>query len=167
MIHQFYRYDIDLSTYQLRDLPKEIVKYDRSFERSLSTEMKRFQNELHWNEMWTLEDVYRRLESGYYFFVLRPKNQIKGWVWLAPDGEIKNAYVSKWSRNRGWCRYLCTAAMNAAWELEYPTVYGRIDIWNKKSIHSFEQLLTQIGCKIDCKIVEEEYNNEQVRTAKI
>lgn len=167
MIHQFYRYDIDLSTYQLRDLPKEIVKYDRSFERSLSTEMKRFQNELHWDEMWTLEDVYRRLESGYYFFVLRPKNQIKGWTWLAPDGEIKNVYVSKWSRNKGWCKYLCIAAMNAAWELEYPTVYSRTDIWNKKYIHSFEQLLLQIGCKTDCKIVEEEYNNEQVRTAKI
>lgn len=160
MIHQFYRYDVDLSNYQLRDLPKEIVEYNRSFERSLSTEMKRFQNELHWDEMWTLEDVYSRLSKGYSFFVLRPKNQIKGWIWLSPDGELKNGYVSKWSRNQNYLKKLCLVAINRAWELEYPRVWGRIDIWNKASIRSFEALLKQLGCKVDCKLVEEEYNNE-------
>lgn len=160
MIHQFYRYDVDLSNYQLRDLPKEIVEYNRSFERSLSTEMKRFQNELHWDEMWTLEDVYSRLSKGYSFFVLRPKNQIKGWLWLSPDGELKNAYISKWSRNKNYLKKITLAAINRAWELEYPRVWVRIDIWNKASIRSFETLTKQLGCKVDCKLIEEEYSNE-------
>lgn len=157
MIHQFYKYIVDLSNYQLRDLPREIVEYNRSFERSLSTEIRRFQNELHWDQMWTIPEVYERLNKGYKFNVLRPKNQIKGWAWLATDHEIKNVYVSKWKRNQGWSKQLYFSLLNKAWELEYPDVYIRVDVWNKPAKYAVESVIGQIGCRVNCKLVEEEY----------
>lgn len=157
MIHQFYKYEVDLKNYQMRDFSKSIVEYDKAFERSLITTIRKFQDELHWDGMWTVSEVYSRLSNGYHFFVWRPYTQIKGWVWLAPDGELKNGYVTKWSRRKGWLKQLCIAGMNKAWELEYPKIYARIDIWNRPSIWSFEKLIGQLGCSVNCKLVEEEY----------
>ena len=157
MIHQFYRYDISLENYQYREIPQAIVPYEKRFERSLSTEIKRFQKELNWTEMWTIPEVYSRLENRYHFWVLRPKNQIKGWIWLAPDGEIKNAYVSKWLRNQGWYKHLTYQALNKALDLDRDTVYLRIDIWNEPSKRSIEQMLERISCKSKISKIEESY----------
>lgn len=157
MIHHFYKYEINLELYQIQEIPQAIVPYEKRFERSLFTEIQRFQNELHWNEMWTIPEVYKRLEKGYCFWVLRPKNQIKGWVWLAPDGEIKNGYVSKWLRNQGWYKHLVFQAMNEALEKNLEQVYLRVDIWNEPGKHSVEQVIERIGCKSKINKIEESY----------
>lgn len=157
MVHQFYKYVVDLTNYQPRDLPKEIVEYNRSFERSLSTEIRRFQNELHWKEMWTIPEVYQRLDAGWNFVVLRRMVQIKGWGWLSADREIKNIYVSKWKRNLGWGTQLYYTLLNKAWELEYPDVFVRVDIWNRPAQYLAEKVLCNLACDVDCKIVEENY----------
>lgn len=157
MIHSFYRVSIDLDLYQYQEIPQAIVPYEKRFERSLLTEIKRFQNELHWSEMWTLEDVHKRLDQGYKFWVLRPKNRIKGWIWLAPDGEMKNLYVSKWFRNQGWGKQFYLQSMNEALELGYPLVYARIDIWNEPAKVCINNLLSLVGCKSTFELVTEEY----------
>lgn len=157
MIHQFYKYEINLELYQYQEIPQAIVPYERKFERSLVTEIRRFQNELHWNEMWTIPEVYERLEHNYGFWVLRPKNQIKGWVWLVPDGEIKNGYVSKWFRNQGWYKQLVYRAMNEALERELKQIYFRVDIWNEPGKRSVEQVIERTGCKSQISKVIEEY----------
>ena len=159
MVHQFYKYTINLELYQNQEVSQAIVPYERRFERSLSTEIKRFQNELHWDEMWTIPEVYSRLEKGYCFWVLRPKNQIKGWVWLVPDGEIKNGYVSKWFRNQGWYKQLILKAMNEALEKEFESVYFRVDIWNEPGKRSVEQVIERTGCKSQISKIIEEYGN--------
>ena len=157
MTQTFYRFDIDLGLYQYQEIPQTIIPYEKRFERSLSTEIKRFQSELHWKDMWTIPEVYTRLDEGYDFWVYRPKNQIKGWGWLSPEGEIKNLYVSKWSRNQGICQKLILQALNRALELDMESVFARVDVWNTPSLKSFERVLEIIGCKSNIKIVEEEY----------
>lgn len=157
MVHQFYKYTINLDLYQNQEIPQAIVPYEKRFERSLSTEIRRFQNELHWKEMWTIPEVYKRLEKGYGFWVLRPKNQIKGWVWLVPDGEIKNGYVSKWLRNQGWYQNLICRAMNEALERELNQVYLRVDIWNEPGKRSVERVIERLGCKSQISKVQEVY----------
>lgn len=157
MVHQFYKYEIDLEFYQYHEIPQAIVPYEKRFERSLSTERNRFQRELNWSEMWTIKEVYERLEKGYHFWVLRPKNQIKGWAWLAPDGEMKNLYVSKWFRNQGWGRYFHLQRLNKALDLELPSVYIRIDIWNEPAKACMDRLLSTIGCKSKISKIIEEY----------
>lgn len=157
MIHNFYRYYINLDLYQYQEIPQAIVPYEERFEGSLLTEIKRFQKELNWSEMWTIPDVYKRLERGWKFWVLRPKNQIKGWAWLAPDGEMKNIYVSKWSRNQGWGKNFYLQCMNAALDLEYPGVYARIDIWNEPGKRCLENVIGFIGCKSSVELITENY----------
>ena len=78
MIHSFYRTDINLDLYQYQEVPQAIVPYEQRFERSLSTAIKKFQAELNWKELWNLQDVKLRLISGWKFWVLRPKNQVRG-----------------------------------------------------------------------------------------
>lgn len=157
MIHQFYKYSLSLELYLYREIPQTIIPYAKRFERSLSTEIRRFQKELDWKEMWTIPEVYLRLDSGYKFWIYRPANQIKGWVWLTPEGEIKNLYVSKWSRNRGIGQNLIYTAMNEALDLEYSRVWARVDIWNEPSKRVFEKVLESVGYKTNVKLVEEEY----------
>lgn len=156
MIHNFYRYEIDLEFYQTQEIPQAIVPYEDRFERSLRTEIRRFQKELHWDEMWDTLDVYERILKGYKFWVLRPKNQIKGWAWLAPDGEIKNIYVSKWFRNQQWGRYLVLQCMNEA-SLTMDKVYSRVDIWNEPSKQLFEGILKTVACKSKITSITENY----------
>ena len=156
MIHNFYRYDIDLEFYQTQEIPQAIVPYEERFERSLRTEIQRFQKELNWSEMWDTLEVYARLLKGYKFWVLRPKNQIKGWAWLAPDGEIKNVYVSKWFRNQHWGRYLVLQCMNEA-ALSMEKVYSRVDIWNEPSKQLFEGILKTVSCKSKITSITENY----------
>lgn len=157
MIHQFYKYVINLELYQYQEIPQAVVPYERKFERSLATEIRRFQNELHWNEMWTISEVYERLEKGYGFWVLRPKNQIKGWAWLSPVGELKNLYVSKWLRNQGWGRYLHLVRLNEALNRDYSEVFVRVDIWNERAKALLEKVISTTGCKTSVKLIEEEY----------
>lgn len=156
-MHVFYKYIVDLESYIMQETPQAITLYKREYERSLSTEIKRFQRELNWKDMWSVKDARQRLQDGWILIVLRPLVQIKGWVWLSPDGEIKNLYVSKRKRDLGWGKHLIRAAINQAWIREYPTVYWRIDIWNEKSKHTFESVLQTLGCKSKVNLVEEEY----------
>lgn len=159
MKHRFYKYTINLDYYQSREIPQEIVPYEERFEGSLLTAIQKFQKELHWDAMWTLSDVKKRLQEGWKFWVLRPKNQIRGWIWLSPDGEMVNVYVSKYLRNRNWCKQLTYQCLNEAVEMGLPSVYARIDIWNEVSKKSLESLLEVIACRTGVEMVEEEYNH--------
>ena len=157
MIHQFYKYTIDLEHYQEQEVSQAIIPYEKRFEKPLSTEIKRFQREFHWSEMWKISDVRKRLKAGYKFWIFRPKLRVKGWIWLAPDGELKNTYVSKWYRNQGWNRHLTFAAMNEALNQDLDQVYFRVDIWNEISKHCVERIIETVGCKSNISKVIEEY----------
>lgn len=158
MIQTFFKFEIYLELYQYQEIPQTIVPYEKRFERSLSTEIKRFQAELHWDEMWKIPDVYNRLDRGYKFWVYRPKNQIKGWAWLSPEGEVKNLYVSKWSRNQGICQKLILQALNGALDSDMDTAFARVNVWNTPSLKAFERVLEIIGCKSKLTTIEEEYD---------
>ena len=157
MIHSFYRTDINLDLYQYQEVPQAIVPYEQRFERSLSTAIKKFQAELNWEEMWNLQDVKLRLVSGWKFWVLRPKNQIRGWIWLTPTGEMKNLYVSKRLRNQGWGKQLYLTAMNEALDLGYSSVFTRVDVWNEPAKACVDNLLRFAGCKSNIKLTIEDY----------
>lgn len=157
MIQTFFKFEINLELYQYQEIPQTIVPYEKRFERSLSTEIKRFQAELNWKDMWTIPEVYSRLDKGYRFWVYRPKNQIKGWGWLSPEGEVKNLYVSKWSRNQGICQKIILQTLNGALDSDMDSVFARVDVWNTSSLKAFERVLEIIGCKSSIKIIEEEY----------
>lgn len=158
MIHHFCRYEINLEAYQIQEIPQAIVPYEEKFERSLCTEIRRFQKELNWSEMWDTLDVVSRLLHGWRFWVFRPKNQIKGWVWVDPDkAEIKNLYVSKWFRKQGWGTKLILAGLNDLLDLDKDVALYRTDTWNTASKKSIERVLELTGITSKLFFTEENY----------
>lgn len=157
MKHQFCKYELSLALYQEQEISPAIIPYEERFERSLLTEIRRFQKELNWSEMWDSLDVIERLLHNYKFWVLRPKNQIKGWVWLTPEGEIKNLYVSKWFRGQGWGTQLIYAGLNEALNQDLDTALYRVDIWNTASKKCIENVLERTGISCKLSFIEEDY----------
>lgn len=165
MIHSFNKYTIQLERYQLQPISPWIVPYEARFKNSLATTIRIFQKELNWSEMWNVKEAHERLEKGYRFFVLKPKSQILGWVWVAPDHEIKNLYVRPYRRfnpkrtnsNKHWGTQLIFAGLNCCFEQEFPDAYFRVDVWNSISNHMAEKVLSQIGCRSNIELVEENY----------
>lgn len=155
----FYRYTIHLENYQTREIPRIIVPYERRWERSLVTHIKEFQEELHWDKMWTVYDARRRLKRGCRLFVLRPKTHIKGWVWLMNSGWICNGWVARRLRGNHYWEQLICACLNEAVELDFPQVHLDIDIWNKPSLLTMDNLLPKISCEVDVEKVDEEYSD--------
>ena len=156
-IHQFYKWTVDISNYEYRAIPLEVRDYDKSLERSLITSTERCRKELKWKDMWTVAEAVWRIEHGYGFYVFRPKNQIKGWLWLAPDGELKNWWIAKGFRDKGWIRQLIFRGLNEAKKLRYPAVTVRIDTWNIPSQTAWKWILDRINCTFKLETVEEEY----------
>ena len=157
MLHQFYLYTIDLENYQTRYLPPTLMPYKLEFEQELKRGIRRFQAELHWEDMWDIPTANRRLGEGYRFVVFRPDCGVRGWAWLTPKYEIKNVYVYKTYRGLGWGKNLYYYLLNEAWALEYPFVTVRVDIWNVSAMKVVEKVAEVTGCGLDLKLVEEEY----------
>lgn len=156
------KYIIDLQNYQIREVPKEFklyTTYDRRLRGPLISSINRFQNELHWDKMWTVWDAKKRLKRGWKLIIYKrkPRGMILGWVWLSPEGEIKNLYVSRRQRMQGLGIQLVYAALNAAMETELSSVFYRCDIWNLASKYLIEHVISQIGCKVKLTQVEEDY----------
>lgn len=166
-LHQFYRYEIDIQNYEPIEVPSDIIEYnrfDKSHQRGLRKAVRDFQNEFNWSDMWKYGDARRRLLHGYHLFILRPERHrygVNGWIWLAPDGELKNAFVREYLRGKGWCMQLNIAAINRAWDLCLEKVYVRIDDWNIASCKAYEKLLYAIGCPVKFSIVQEEYKKDE------
>jgi len=154
---QFYKYVVDLTNYQEREIPKEIIEYNENLKESLSNERRRFQRELHWDKMWKMSSINARLREGWKFYLLRPNKLIKGWVWISPNGELKNLYVSKKLRGQGWAKQLIFKVLNELQESGHNQMTYRCDTWNTPSKCAIEQVLELICCKTQCTVVEEDY----------
>lgn len=158
MIHNFCKYELSLGLYQEREISLLIIPYEEKFERSLLTEMARCSRELKWKDMWTKADLHDRLRKGWKLFIFRPKNQIKGWVWIDPEkAEIKNLYVSKWFRKQGWGTNLIFAGLNELLNLEKDVALYRVDIWNTASKKAIENVLELTGITSSLSFVKEDY----------
>lgn len=158
MKHHFCRYELSLLLYQEQEISPAILPYEERFERSLLTEMVRCSRELKWPEMWTKKDLYDRLQKGWKLIIFRPKNQIKGWVWINPEkSEICNLYVSKWSRKQGWGTELVFAGLNEILNLEKDEALYRVDTWNTASKKCIERVLELTGISCKLSFVEEDY----------
>lgn len=165
MIHSFNKYTIQMDNYQLRPVSHWIIPYEKSFGPRLETAIKLFQKELNWSEMWDVKEAHERIDNGYGCFVIKPKMHILGWVWISPEHEIKNVYVRpcwrfnwrKTNSNYHFGTQLYYRALNYCFEMEYPEVFFRVDVWNEIANRLAEKILIQSGCRTNLELVEEDY----------
>jgi len=127
MIKFFY----SLSNYKpVKVIPEitQVIKIDRQ---KLRGGIDTFQDELDWREMWTVEDSEKRLEDGWWFYVIEKDNKYIGWAWF--DTETKrfcNLYVHKDYRDSGYGKQLVYARLNECKKQNIKKVWMEVDDWN-------------------------------------
>jgi len=127
MIKFFY----NLSNYKpVKVLPeiKRVIKIDRQ---KLQDGIDIFQNELDWQQMWTVEDSEKRLEDGWWFYVMEKSNKYIGWAWFdTPNKQFCNLYVHKDYRSGGYGKELVYARLNECKKQGIEDVWMEVDDWN-------------------------------------
>jgi RimJ/RimL family protein N-acetyltransferase len=126
----------DLNNYIVKETPTYIKEVDINtinFE-DLSEEIKVFNLEINWKDMWDVEEVKNRLSNGWRFLVFIPNDKIKGWYWLDNTNEPRNLYINKEYRNKGFGREMQIEMLNICKKLNMSEVNGYIDDWNTISI---------------------------------
>jgi len=128
MIKFFY----NLSNYKpVKVLPeiKRVIKIDRQ---KLQDGIDTFQDELDWQQMWTVEDSEKRLEDGWWFYVMEKSNKYIGWAWFdTPNKQFCNLYVHKDYRDRGYGKELVYARLNECKKQNIQKVWMEVNTWNK------------------------------------
>lgn len=118
-----------------------IVKYNDLYEDELLEAIEVFNNEIEWKDMWTLDDARDRIRRGWVLNILRFGHHIHGWTWLDMDSYyIRNVYVSKTYRNKGWGSNLVRATCSVAYYYGISTLYSEVDEWNESSLTMFKNL---------------------------
>jgi len=135
--------------YRINKLEKEklspqcnnISKFTNEDEYKLVRAIEVFNNEIKWEGMWTLDIARSRLASGWILNILQLENQIQGWTWLDMDlYYIRNVYVSKPYRNKGWGKNLVKATTLEANRIGVNEIYSEVDESNLPSINMYRNI---------------------------
>lgn len=136
------KYEKDLTNYIIKETPFYIqeVNINTLDFMKLENEIKLFQEELNWNDMWNIEEVKDRLLNGWRFVIFKPSDEIKGWIWLDSTNEPKNIYVNKDYRKRGIAKELYYEIHNICKKNNIEKIIGFIDDWNYGSRQCIESV---------------------------
>tara|TARA_Y100000034_G_scaffold86080_1_gene103187 strand:- start:654 stop:1826 length:1173 start_codon:yes stop_codon:yes gene_type:complete len=127
MIKFFY----SLSNYKPVKVTPEITQVIKIDRQKLQDGIDTFQGELDWREMWTVDDSEKRLEDGWWFYVIEKDDKYIGWAWF--DIETKrfcNLYVHKDYRDSGYGKELVYARLNECKKQNIEKVWMEVDDWN-------------------------------------
>ena len=121
-----------LSNYKSVKVSREIKRITKIDRQKLQDSIDIFQSELDWTEMWSIEDAQKRLEKGWWFYVIEKKDKYIGWAWFdTPNKKFCNLYVHKDYRNRGYGREFTYARLNECKNQLIENVNMHIHGWNK------------------------------------
>ena len=131
-----------LSNYKPVKVSREIKRITKIDRQKLQYGIDTFQKELDWQQMWTVEDSEKRLEDGWWFYVVEKDNKYIGWAWFdTPNKKFCNLYVHKDYRNRGYGREFTYARLNECKNQLIENVNMHIHEWNK----STHKIINHIG----------------------
>tara|TARA_Y100000592_G_scaffold41232_1_gene65368 strand:- start:783 stop:1955 length:1173 start_codon:yes stop_codon:yes gene_type:complete len=90
-----------------------------------------FQKELNWSEMWSVDDAEKRLENGWWFYVIEINNKYVGWSWFDNDTrKFCNVYVHEKYRNNGYGKDLVYVRLNECKRQGIEKVWMEVEEWN-------------------------------------
>lgn len=126
------KFEKDLRNYIIKNTSPYIqqVNIDTLDFKKLDDEIKLFQEEINWTDMWDIKEVKNRLLNGWRFVIYKPSDEIKGWIWLDNTNEPKNIYVNKEYRNVGVAKELYNEVHNICKKENIEKIIGYIDDWN-------------------------------------
>jgi len=131
-----------LSNYKSVKVSREIKRITKIDRQKLQDSIDIFQSELDWTEMWSIEDAQKRLEEGWWFYVIEKDDKYIGWAWFdTPNKKFCNLYVHKDYRNRGYGREFTYARLNECKNQLIENVNMHIHGWNKPT----HKIINHIG----------------------
>lgn len=99
----------------------------------LEMEIKEFNKEIKWDDMWSIETAKQRLQNNWKLIIYTPNKKIKGWYWLDDTNEPRNLYINKEYRNKGIGKEMHLVLLNICKNLGMEMVECHIDEWNVAS----------------------------------
>ena len=115
------------------------------YEKQIQETIQLFNSDIFWDDMFTLEDAYDRLETGHKLYLLRYKDKPLGHLW-DKNGYVYNVYVHP-SRKKGTAELFFKSYMILSGHQEI-NLYT--DDWNIKAQKFFEKVG---GLKVNSYIV--------------
>jgi|TARA_B100000287_G_scaffold428393_1_gene479710 RimJ/RimL family protein N-acetyltransferase len=117
--------------------PKEVdVRKYTSMNKDIESVIDLFNNEIDWNDMYSIDDCYKRFNDGCFCFLLYQKEQPIGICWhydIRPNVFGFNGFVSKKKKNENGISQKFFDMMNYILYKEgYQTYIAYCDDWNEK-----------------------------------
>ena len=125
------KFYFDLKGYIKYKVSADVKKIEVIDRLKLQDGIDTFQGELDWREMWTVDDSEKRLDDGWWFYVIEKDDKYIGWAWF--DNETKrfcNLYVHKDYRDGGYGKELVYARLNECKKQNIDKVWMEVDNWN-------------------------------------
>ncbi len=112
---------------ELRQSPK-VSEFDNEWD-DLQREIDHFNTIIEWDEMWDLETARKWFKKGHRLFLFKPKDKIKGWLWVFTTKEWRHLYINPQYRNVENARDLI-ASVHYVISKQYAKWWGYSDDWN-------------------------------------
>jgi GNAT superfamily N-acetyltransferase len=126
------KFTYNLSDYKPVKVTPEITQVIKINRQKLKDGIDTFQGELDWQQMWSVEDAEKRLESGWWFYVIEENNKYIGWAWFdTSNKQFCNLYVYKDYRDRGYGKQLVYSRLNECKKQNIKKVWMEVENWNK------------------------------------
>ena len=126
------KFTYNLSDYKPVKVTPEITQVIKINRQKLKDGIDIFQSELDWQQMWSVEDAEKRLEGGWWFYVIEENNKYIGWAWFdTPNKQFCNLYVHKDYRDRGYGKQLVYSRLNECKKQNIKKVWMEVENWNK------------------------------------
>ena len=104
----------------------------------IQSSIDKFNSEIDWDDMWTLDDAKQRLVNNQILYILQKNNISIGHVWYL-NNYLYNAYVSKERPNDSSHWFICETIIDVL-NNGYDKIELYTDYWNQRAINFWKKL---------------------------
>ena len=125
------KFYFDLENYRNQIISDDIKKIEVIEHKKLQKGLSIFKKEIDWQQMWSIDDAEKRLEEGWWFYVIEVDEKYIGWAWFdTPQKRFCNLYVQKDYRADGYGKDLIYARLNECKNQNIKKVWMEVNRWN-------------------------------------
>lgn len=135
-----YKNQDDLKVIDIDSSKLEVIKvtdFD-THKTNIELSIQKFNSQIKWDDMWTLQESNERLSRNQILFLLLKDNSPIGHVWYIGE-YLYNAFVSQ-ERNTGESQWFIQQTMSDRFKNGYDTITLYTEEWNIRAIKFWEKL---------------------------
>ena len=126
------KFYFDINGYTEHEISEDIKRIEVIDRKKLQDGIDTFQKELDWRQMWSRDDAEKRLEDGWWFYVIEIDDKYIGWAWFdTPNKQFCNLYVHKDYRKKGYGKQLVYSRLNGCKKQNIEKAWMEVEDWNR------------------------------------